>query len=179
MVLLPAALSAAMSAQSLSPAAETYGFNGAQLGMTLDAWRANAPASASLACGPSGSDGTTITCTADAVPLGNGYFARDIRYTFIRGRLIHLGFETSINGFDHVTAALKRRFGDPSTIVRDDVKLSHGAVLPHVLLTWRNSRSAIRLSDPEAGGDILTVRMDLDDGPTKALLGQKEAPSPL
>jgi hypothetical protein len=64
---------------------------------------------------------------------------------------------------------LKRSFGEPNRIVRDMVKLQDGAVFPHVMMTWRNGRSTIALSDPVMKGRTLSVQFSLNDSGPKSL----------
>ena len=89
-----------------------------------------------------------VVCQGKPTPLGGGYLARNPVFTFADGRLVRIAFETSINGFNFATADLKRRFGAPKAIKRDSAKLADGVTFPHVLMTWSNGRSTIKLSDP-------------------------------
>ncbi len=94
--------------------------------------------------------------------LGGSYWARNPTYKFLDGRLVGIAFQTSIDGFDFATATLKRSFGEPKRIVRDTVKLQDGAVFPHVMMTWRNGRSTIALSDPVMKGMTLSMEFSLN-----------------
>jgi hypothetical protein len=96
------------------------------------------------------------------VSLGGSYWARNPTYKFLDGRLVGIAFQTSIDGFDFATATLKRSFGEPKRIVRDTVKLQDGAVFPHVMMTWRNGRSTIALSDPVMKGMTLSMEFSLN-----------------
>jgi hypothetical protein len=133
---------------AVSQAAAPYGFAGAYLGMTLVDWRAAEGASSASSCTAPGNDPHLLVCHGKSAPIGGDFLARDPTFTFADGRLVNISFKTSINGFDFATAALKRRFGEPKSIKRDSTKLADGMVLPHVLMTWTNARSTIKLSDP-------------------------------
>ncbi len=87
-----------------------YGFGGSELGESLDVWRTAAPGRRANGCaGAPGTTGLTICRGAD-VPLGGGYFARALTYTFAHGRLVRIAFRSSIDAFTFVTANLKRHF---------------------------------------------------------------------
>jgi len=93
------------------------------------------------------------------VDLDGGYGARELGYVFVDGRLARISFKTSIDGFAYVTAKLKKASGAPDAIVRDTVGAS---ARPHVLMTWRNGRSTIVLSDPLPDFSHLGVNFTLD-----------------
>jgi hypothetical protein len=126
--------------------------------MDLTAWRALFGAQSTLC---RRSDADTQVCQAPPTALGGGFLARDLTFTFEQDRLTQIAFQTSVNGFDNATAVLRRAFGDPAEVVRDDVRLKDGLVFPHVLMVWKSGRSTVRLSDPLPAGDRLSVRFDL------------------
>lgn len=142
-----------------SPAAR-YGFRKADLGMDLPSWRASAPSRASAACAQAPS-GVVVCHTADQ-PLGERFRARELTHTFANGRLARISYTTSVDGFADAVAELEHDFGPPGGIKRDTTRLENGLDLPHVLMSWRNGRSTIRLSDPAANGGRLRVTFQLD-----------------
>lgn len=156
-----------MFAASLPPAPVVqaapvrYGFDGAQLGTDFALWRASSPAARNIPCREGGSNAVQI-CVVPATDLGGGYVARDLTFTFVDEKLAAIDFRTSIDGFNNATADLKRRFGEPTNIVRDSLKSVDGVVMPHVAMIWRNGRSTIRLSDPIKTSLALSVRLSLD-----------------
>ena len=142
------------------PAPVRYGFRKAEIGMDLASWRASAPQRQSAPCAAS-SPGVLVCRTPDQ-PLGGDYRVRELSSTFVGGRLAKVSFSTSIDAFPFATAELKRAFGPPADIRRDRVRLQNGLDLPHVLMTWRNGRSTIRLSDPALRGGRLNVTIASD-----------------
>lgn len=151
----------AVTAATAPISSKRFGFEGAELGMDIASWRASSPNRDRADCKPS-HDPRILVCRTPALPLGGGYRTRDLTHVFVDGRLARVEFTTSVDGFAYATAALKGAFGQPATIVRDRVKISDGAALPHVRMTWRNGRSTIELSDPRPTGETLSVRFTLD-----------------
>jgi hypothetical protein len=143
-----------------------YGFDNTFLGMSLDAWRARHPNAAACAAQAAG---RILTCLADPTPIGGGFLARRLTYQFLDRQLVQISFQTSINAFSDTTAMVQRAYGPPTKIVRDLVKIEDHAVFPHVLMTWRNGRSTIRLSDPVSPGVTLSMRYRLDAADSKIL----------
>ena len=136
-----------------------YGFGGSELGESLDVWRTAAPGRRANGCaGAPGTTGLTICRGAD-VPLGGGYFARALTYTFAHGRLVRIAFRSSIDAFTFVTANLKRHFSLPDRVVHDTVKVPNLGARAHVQMRWRNGRSTIELSDP--GDSPVQLRVSL------------------
>jgi hypothetical protein len=133
-----------------------YGFEQAQLGQTLTAWRAAAPSNA--ACQTAG---RVTTCSGPLVPLGGGYVARNLTYRFVGGELARISFSTSIDAFDWVRHRLDTRFGAPTTVTRSDI-VAESLDFPHVRDTWRNGRSTIVLDDPIHDMASLRVTYTLD-----------------
>jgi hypothetical protein len=138
-----------------------YGFEHADLGMTLAQWRAASPDQASAPCAPTPHDPHVVVCQPDSV-VGDTYSKRNRRAVFVDGVLARVAFSTSIDSFDNVMAPLDKTFGRPAKIVRDTIRLRDGLVLPHVLMTWTNGLATIRITDPEPPGGLLTVRATLD-----------------
>ncbi len=138
-----------------------YGFEHADLGMTLAQWRAAAPDQATAPCAPTAHDPHVVVCTP-APEMGAAYSKRDRRAVFVNGVLARLAFSTSIDSFDGVMARLDKTYGKPAKIVRDTIRLGDGLVLPHVLMTWTNGLATIRITDPDPPGGLLTVRATLD-----------------
>jgi hypothetical protein len=155
----PAPAAHAPAAVQSAPPEIRFGFDDAWLGETLAQWRASRPARVREPCAAPGKDPDILTCRDAPRDFGAGYAARELTYTFVQGRLAQITFRTSVDGFDHVTAALKRAFGTPDTIVRDSLGRTG---FPHVSMTWRNSRSTIVLSDPLPDFSHLGVRFTLD-----------------
>jgi hypothetical protein len=135
-----------------------YGFADAWLAESLADWRASRPDRARADCRPGGGP-RVVVCRGADQPLGATYAARDLTFVFIDDRLAQIRFRTSIDGFDFVTAALKRAAGLPDRIDRDTLG-STGR--PHLSMIWRNGRSTIVLDDPLAGAVNLGVRLTVD-----------------
>jgi hypothetical protein len=138
-----------------------YGFDHAELGMSLADWRASSPDHANAPCVPAAHDPQVVVCEP-ASEMGGAYSERNRRAVFVDGILARLTFSTSIDSFDGVMARLDATFGRPARIVRDTIRLGDGLVLPHVLMTWTNGLATIRVTDPEPPGGLLTVRATLD-----------------
>lgn len=155
----PPAPPPAASASAATLPARRYGFGDAWLGESLAEWLEVAPASVGVPCASSAHDPSVQTCRRADLDLGAGYGARELSCTFVDGRLARIAFRTSIDGFAHVTAALKAKDGAPDRVVRDTLGRTGR---PHVLMTWRNGRSTIELSDPLADTVHLGVRLTLD-----------------
>jgi hypothetical protein len=149
-----------------APAPVRYGLDDAMLGMPLNAWRTRHPTAKACAASPGGH---VSTCVSDPLPISGGYVARSLTYRFVDQQLVQITFQTSINGFSDVMAMLHHTYGQPSKIVRDLAALKDHAVFPHVLMTWRNGRSTIRLSDPVPPGAMLSVRYRLNAADPKVL----------
>ena len=140
-------------------AARPFGLGDARIGMDLAAFRARP----GVACGPGRSAGVTV-CHGPDLPLGGGYFARDLDYRFVGGTLAQIRFRSSVDAFSWVTARLKTDDGQPTAIVRDSVAHA-GERVPHVTMTWRNGRSTIALSDPVQSMIQLGVSITRDGAP--------------
>jgi hypothetical protein len=133
-----------------------FGLGDARIGMDLTAFRTRP----GIACRPGQKPAVTV-CRGPDLPLGGGYFARELDYRFVGGRLARIRFRSSVDAFSWVTARLKKDDGQPTRIVRDE--LSHrGRRLPHVTMTWTNGRSTIALSDPVQGMMQLGVSITRD-----------------
>ena len=83
----PAAASTPTSAQISST---RYGFAGNELGETLEAWRSAKPSRAALACRLDAKQPSLTVCRGDDAPLGGGFFARELTYSFLDGRLARI-----------------------------------------------------------------------------------------
>ena len=138
-----------------SKAATPFGFGGGVIGDDLARWRASAR---QASCEPPAA--RMVACHAPDQQLGGMYYARNLTYRFLDGRLAQIAFNTSIDGFAFAVAKLKQAFAEPNAIVRDRVRLD-GATLAHVTFTWTNGRSTIVLSDP-AFANQLEVKITLD-----------------
>lgn len=123
-------------------AARAFGLGDARIGMDLAAFQARP----GVSCGPGRTAAITL-CRGPDLVLGAGYAARDLTYRFLGGRLAQIRFRASIDAFSWVTARLKADDGQPSVIKRDIAVFGQYS-RPHVLMTWKNGRSTIALSDP-------------------------------
>jgi hypothetical protein len=139
---LPTPSPADHSTAPVSTAEARYGFAGVAIGATMTDLHNVRP---KASCTPEKSG--VVDCIAPDQPLGGGYFARDLSYRFVEGRLAQIRFKSSIDGFAFVVARLRHDFGAPADIRRDNVRL-YGLTFPHVAFTWRNGRSTIQMSDP-------------------------------
>lgn len=153
------------AAASASTADVHYGFGGVSIRDDMAKLRRARP---KAACSPP--VGEITDCRAPDQSLGGAYFARDLTYRFVGGRLKQIRFRSSIDGFAFVVARLRRDFGAPSEVRRDDVRL-RGRDLPHVAFAWRNGRSTIQLSDPDPDPMRLTVLITADDGAIREARG--------
>jgi hypothetical protein len=158
---LPAPAAAASAPPEGAMRIVRYGFEHADLGMTLAQWRAAAPDQAAAPCAAEAGNPQVVVCQP-APQVGGAYGKRDRRAVFVNGVLARLAFSTSIDSFDGVMARLDKTYGRPAKIVRDTIRLGDGLVLPHVLMTWTNGLATIRVTDPEPPGGLLTVRATLD-----------------
>jgi len=162
-------------------AATTPSFNGAQLGMSLSAWRSLAPPEgagpdalpscsddsrvATIAHNPLSatlSDSGVVTCAyvdrfghtvlPHSMRLDATYRADDVQYRFDRGRLAEIRFRASVDAFSDVMSLLERQYGPPTATVRDEVRTPDGR-FARVTQIWRTADDAITLVDPS---DALT-----------------------
>ncbi len=169
-------------------------FNGAVLGMTLDQWKAlpnpsgagepaiaacsaaGDPASPRRVAGSSVTSAPTVVCAYVErdrdetrplwIPISKHYFARGPRYWFVGGRLSRIEFQSSIDAFNDVMAAMKSKYGPATTGRLDTIKSRDGLDLDRVQEVWRLSGGTIRMTDPSPRPDELTVRMSRrDEGP--------------
>ncbi len=150
-----------------APVQRHYSFAGGEMGMDFTAWRAASPTAAAAPCTQ---DGVRQVCALGSPPIGGGYLARDLTFTFVDRKLAAISFKSSIDGFSYATAALKRQCGEPTQIVRDTLKTVDGVSLPHVQMIWRNGRSTVTLNDPLPSSLVVSVRLQLDAA-AKALVG--------
>lgn len=164
---LPAA--ASTPARSAAPAAaQPFGLADIRIGMDLASFKSRPK----VGCAPGKAQGVTV-CSAPDRALGGGYFARDLTYCFVDGRLAQIRFRSSIDAFSWVTAQLKKDDGQPSAIKRDTAVFNSGVRLPHVLMTWKNGRSTITLNDPVQSLTQLSVSITRDtDAARLAAQGQ-------
>jgi hypothetical protein len=97
------------------------------------------------------------------VPLGDGYRARSLTYTFVDGALARIAFRSSMDGFAYVTARLEARYQQPDRVARDTLKTVGGPGRPHVIMAWRRGTTTIRLDDPIPHTVDLRVEITQDD----------------
>ena len=148
-------------------AAQPFGLGEERIGMDMTAF-ASQP---KVSCAPGKAADVTV-CHGPDRQLGGGYFARDLTYRFVGGRLAQIRFSSSIDAFSWVTAQLKKDDGQPSAIARDIAVLKGGATLPHMLVTWKNGRSTIALSDPVQPPTQLSVSITRDAAAAELARGQ-------
>lgn len=156
-----------------SPFAQPFAFHGAQLGISLEAWRARPPPgepSPSVAprcwTGPREAD-TVCSYGARfgdyvlpyALPLAGRYRAHGARYRFVRGGLSEIWLHASIDSFSELMARLKRVYGPPTRIERDVATLGEGVRRPRVRIVWSRPRAEVVLVDPSDNATRLEVRL--------------------
>jgi hypothetical protein len=154
-------------------------FQGATLGMTLDAWRALPPpdgpttmSKAACSTGAATSPATpvhgAIECVyrrtygrfalQPAVTLPDGRRVTDIRYSFRNGRLVQITYRLSVDAYESTVARLDARFGSASQVIRDTVRTRDGR-LARVTRTWTSPKGAAQLVDPVAPYAQMEVRL--------------------
>jgi hypothetical protein len=164
------------------PAPATLQLKGAELGMTLDAWRAlpfpGTPSPrVAASCSTDGaakvgaprtavSTKPSVTvCTyasrygditlPQPFPLTSRSLARDPRYSFTEGRLTTIEFDTSIDAFNDLVALFISRYGPEQRTIRDQIGPHHW---PRVRKIWRLPAASILLTDPAARPGQLSVQ---------------------
>lgn len=173
---------AAPQHRSADSAAGPLGFDGAYLGMSLEAWRrAPFPGTPNPHTAPTCTAGagstaagltkasaaaTTEVCAyvsrygsailTEDVPWTQGLLAKSPRYVFTGGRLTRIDIHVGIDAFDKVMARMKARYGAPSRMVRDNMKTRVGA-LSRVTVRWKTPAGAIELVDPTADLANMTI----------------------
>jgi hypothetical protein len=142
----PAAGAGVKTLSSAPPPADLLGVNGAQLGMTLEAWKAlpykagpTSHMTTSCMASPEPAGGVQRVQTSQrsnlfvcsyvtrygqtvlqqSFPLTAAFLARSPSYAFVDGRLSRIEFHTSVNAFISLDALLTARFGAPVQTVRD------------------------------------------------------------
>jgi len=163
--------------------------NGAQLGMTLEAWQllprgsdsrvnpacfvsarlpsglprtVTAPSASTLVCSYVARYGKTVL--PQSFPLTATFQARSPSYVFVGGRLSQIVFRTSVDAFNALDALFTARFGPPAQTIRDNAALGHGVTVPRVRREWRNAAEDLWVVDPASSLDQLTVRYSLATG---------------
>jgi hypothetical protein len=168
------AIAAALLAPSAQAA--PLSFMSAELGMTLPEWRSLAPPEgAGPDAQPACSDDPRIatlahsplsatlqasdivdcayvdrfgeTALTHSVLLDASSRANDLRYRFIRGRLVEIRFTASVDAYNDVTALLERQYGPPNETTRDAACNTDGC-FARVIQTWRSPSGGIVLVDP-------------------------------
>jgi hypothetical protein len=160
-------------------------FQGAKLGMSMDAWTAlplpgGAPDTVRRTCadGASGANrplavkasakvNHPITCSFErlyghlslpvSLTLSPDFRALDPTYQFVGGKLTRIAFSTSIDAFNQVTSSLEASYGAASQIQRDEIRSELGIRLPRVRETWRRPDGLIRITDPASAPNRLVV----------------------
>lgn len=178
----PSVAPPAVSTQVATP----LSFDGAELGMTVAAWKALPPPpgigqSAAPDCGPAvaaalrdeptgvAPSGGGTTCAYDArygndvllrsARLDDRYRIEGLRYRFADGRLAEVAYTASIDAYDDITARLTRKYGPPVQTIRDMLKTTAGR-FRRVRQTWRTPSGVVRLDDPTADPLRLGVRIE-------------------
>ena len=184
--MLLAAAMAAGSTHGGGPASNPFALNGAQLGMSIQSWRAlprpgDEPDHVTAVCGPlpRPTTGSSPSSGPDAkgpdakecrysgkygafqlpesFPLAGRYRIRQPVFEFMDGRLTAIRFRTSTDAFARVMASLRRSYGQPRRLTRDMVRID-GVSLPRLRATWRIPGRVVTLTDPSADPDRLEVR---------------------
>lgn len=174
-------------------AASPLAFKGAELGMTMEAWRSlSAPAGAGPQAKPICSDDARLAGDAASplraadkpaddvvvcsygdvygqdvllrsIQLDPAYRALDVRYLFARGRLTEIQFDASIDAYDDVMNLLTKSYGPPTATIRDSIRSSIGR-LERVRQAWRTPGGTIRLDDPSPTLTGMIVRFVAPEG---------------
>jgi hypothetical protein len=160
-------------------------FKGAELGISLDAWRSLAPPEgvgpdATPACAsdpaiariahnpmsarpePNGLETCAYvdlfgdTVLPHTILLDHAYRAGDLQYLFDHGRLSEIRFDAPIDAFSDVMVMLRNQYGAPISTVRDSVPTPDGR-LARVTDVWRTVDGAVTLTDPSAELTQLSV----------------------
>jgi hypothetical protein len=174
-----------------SPVA-ALGFDNAELGMSLAAWRSAAPptgdeAAARPFCSDdpsaSGRQGlpwqpaslarNEVVCTyADllgryampqTVPLDETFHATGIKYCFTDGRLDEISFTTTVDAFDNVLALVDRELGHTGTMTVGAIRTPLGK-MRQVSVRWSAPGGDVQLIDPVKPYTVLQVSFDAAGG---------------
>jgi hypothetical protein len=171
-------------------AADIFAINGAQLGMSLQAWQAlprpgPAPDHVVTKCNWIGAGvarrspaaGRRLECRYVAkygpnelpvsFPLSERIRIRKPVFEFVGGRLSAVRFRATTNAFSDLMAILHRGYGPPQRIVRDIVRVE-GLGLPRVQATWRAAGVTVTLTAPSPNPNRLEVRLGVASGPPGA-----------
>jgi hypothetical protein len=169
-----------------APAGAPLSFDGAQLGMTVAAWKSLPPPpgvgpNAAPDCGPGIVDALRAqqvkavqpgagqaTCAYDArfgsqvllhsAKLDDRYRIDDLRYRFSGGRLGEVDFTASIDAYNDIVDRLSRDYGAPTATLRDEVRTPAGS-FARVRQTWRTAAGVVSLTDPTDDPLRLSVRI--------------------
>ncbi|MGH6964884.1 MAG: hypothetical protein ACREE0_10390 [Phenylobacterium sp.] len=177
---------------SPDPAHPDLSFQGATLGMSLDAWRALPPpdgpattstaiCSAGAAASPAKPADRAVDCVyrrtygrfalQPAVTLPDGRRVTDIRYSFRDGRLAQIAYRLSVDAYESTVARLDARFGSASRVLRDTVRTPDGR-LARVTRTWTAPGGVAQLVDPVAPYAQIEVRLSGPAVDAQAAAGQ-------
>ena len=186
-LLLALALAAA---QPPPPLATLMNPNGAKLGMSLSDWKALPfreidPTASGLQqlCSDQAQARTAglalintaqpdvVDCTyvdhlshlwwPEDASLTKRFRARSLRFEFSHGRLAHMGYRTSVDAYNMLTARLDSEFGQPVSTRASSVSLSI-ATRPGVRQTWRGQGMVVTLVDPVPGTAMLALDFSTD-----------------
>ncbi|HEY3888130.1 MAG TPA: hypothetical protein VGL73_06110 [Caulobacteraceae bacterium] len=182
-----AGVAAANQATPADAQTSAVGFMGARLGMGLAEWKAltypgRNPAQVRTLCsedsigtagsrpgpGASAQSGNAVVCTYAnrlgkvtlplSFPLTNAYLVREPKYVFVGGRLARVGFRTSIDAFNDLTARFEARYGPATQTLHDDVTTRSGLDLPRVRKIWRLASGSVEIIDPSTPPTQLAVQ---------------------
>ena len=158
-------------------------FKGSPLGMPLAAWRgapfpgatadvrpvcASDGAGAGRQASPiptAGANASDLVCTYAfagpsglrvPVPIGDGFYARRIRYVFRAGRLSEISFMTSPNAFDAMVARVDAQIGPARQTTRDTARV-FDRTLPRVRMRWPSPAGVVTLVDPAAQTGLIAM----------------------
>jgi hypothetical protein len=181
------------AAAQAAPPAQILEFKGAELGMSLQDWKAlpfpgqsliavnpvcsDDPKSArvDMAISPAEKQAGVIACTyvygaADGdgprhpVPLDDHLTADHVLYKFRDGRLASISYQVSVDAFDDIVARLRAEAGAPAVIQRDQVKTAMGEKIPRVRMNWRTPTGSVLLTDPANRQNRLSVTLAAGSG---------------
>lgn len=183
--LLTALLCAAFPFGALAATSPPLGFKGADLGMSLEAWRAMPPPGAltpnvkATCSNDPGAAGSGLVPTPDdrkagmvlcaylsrygrfsfpeRFTLDKHYRTTRLRYVFQNDRLIEIRCRAPVDAYVPLEARLKARYGPAGKLVRDKVSTGAGS-LARVTQTWSTPQGSVQLTDPVPPFSDLSLR---------------------
>lgn len=161
--------------------AADFAFRGAELGMSLEVWKAAPPPEqifhpARPVCSDTKPDALwvtptkseraagVITCIYEDAEFGSRVGQRigsseftGTTYLFLDGRLYNIDLMAIDVAHDDVVEGLRAKYGEPKTTVRGTFQTKAGAVFPQVTMTWESPTSLIVVETPSEHVDRMTV----------------------